>query len=144
MIPSRTSGEMAQTPPSTIRLPPPPTTSELYSNSALSTDSPASTSGSPFTAHSTSPTNHRYGQASVPLPKSGGRRSVRASFSTVGKNRRVSRAGTVGIDEMVQDEDSAPKLPTLVPGIRPAYSTPLPTLPMIVLCIVGPTRVSVD
>ena len=29
------------------------------------------------------------------------------------------------------------KLPTLVPGIRPAYSTPLPALPMAVLCIVS-------
>jgi hypothetical protein len=37
-----------------------------------------------------------------------------------------------------EDEDGeAPKLPTLVPGIRPAYSTPLPVLPMLVLCIVG-------
>jgi hypothetical protein len=36
----------------------------------------------------------------------------------------------------VGDEEEI-KLPTLVPGIRPAYSTPLPGLPMAVLCIVG-------
>lgn len=33
------------------------------------------------------------------------------------------------------------KLPTLVPGIRPAYSTPLPALPMVVLCIVSRSSV---
>jgi hypothetical protein len=38
---------------------------------------------------------------------------------------------------MVGEDDMAQKLPTLVPGIRPAYSTPLPTLPMVVLCIVS-------
>jgi len=43
-------------------------------------------------------------------------------------------------------DDEGPKLPTLVPGIRPAYSTPLPMLPMIVLCIVSAhrQRVSAD
>lgn len=58
--------------------------------------------------------------ASVPRP-----RRVRPSFSTVGRNT---------IHEV---DDEAPKLPSLVPGIRPAYSTPLPTLPMVVLCIVS-------
>lgn len=51
-------------------------------------------------------------------------RPYRRSFSTV-RERRASNV-----------EDDTPKLPTLVPGIRPAYSTPLPALPMIVLCIV--------
>lgn len=37
----------------------------------------------------------------------------------------------------IPDEELVAKLPTLVPGIRPAYSTPLPVLPMIVLCIVS-------
>lgn len=45
--------------------------------------------------------------------------------------RRVSRLA------QLDDDGDAPKLPTLVPGIRPAYSTPLPVLPMLVLCIVS-------
>jgi hypothetical protein len=61
---------------------------------------------------------------SVPHPR---RRSARPSFSTVGRNTR--RGSMVGGDE------EPLKLPTLVPGIRPAYSSPLPVLPMIVLCI---------
>jgi hypothetical protein len=42
-----------------------------------------------------------------------------------------------GVDDMLDEDLQQPKLPTLVPGIRPAYSTPLPVLPMVVLCIVG-------
>ena len=42
-----------------------------------------------------------------------------------------------GLDDFDADEVNA-KLPTLVPGIRTAYSTPLPVLPMVVLCIVRP------
>jgi hypothetical protein len=58
--------------------------------------------------------------------------NIRPSFSTMhGSIRRASRVPNF-------DEDGeAPKLPTLVPGIRPAYSTPLPILPMLVLCIVS-------
>jgi hypothetical protein len=51
-------------------------------------------------------------------------RRPRQSFSTAGRARRDSF-------------DDVPKLPTLVPGIRPAYSTSLPMLPMVVLCIVS-------
>lgn len=63
-------------------------------------------------------------------------RNLRPSFSTAGGGRRrVSRAPLGGLDDLDADEANA-KLPTLVPGIRTAYSTPLPVLPMIVLCIV--------
>ena len=50
----------------------------------------------------------------------------------------MSRATLRGLEDLgLDDEDEGAKLPTLVPGIRPAYSTPLPVLPMVVLCIVS-------
>lgn len=65
--------------------------------------------------------------------------AIRPSHSTFRdsarrSSRRVSRASRFGGYDGEEDER---KLPTLVPGIRPAYSTPLPVLPMIVLCIVS-------
>lgn len=101
------------TPPSKIRLPPPPSSSDFSDNAV--TDSPSNDGRSPsfFT--------------NVP----GSRRSARQSFATL-RTRRGSR-GTVIVHDDVDDV----KLPSLVPGIRPAYSTPLPGLPMVVLSIVS-------
>ncbi|BEI92065.1 uncharacterized protein CcaverHIS019_0408850 [Cutaneotrichosporon cavernicola] len=59
--------------------------------------------------------------------------SVRPSFSTFHEPHRRSRAASRSSHHHFDDADF--KLPSLVPGIRPAYSTPLPVLPMIVLCI---------
>ena len=56
----------------------------------------------------------------------------RGSRSTVGRNRDITGILSPGLDD-----GQGPKIPTLVPGIRPAYSTPLPVLPMVVLCIVS-------
>lgn len=111
-------------PPGKLTLPPPPTASEILGNTALDSGSPSS------------PTNlfaqgGKYGSNLARGP-----RGPRQSFSTVGRStRRGSRWTTAGVD--LTEDDAGPKLPTLVPGIRPAYSTPLPTLPMIVLCIVS-------
>jgi hypothetical protein len=99
------------TPPSKLKLPPRPTPADLLGSSALNTDSPSNSPTSLF--------------GSVPHPKP--RRTARPSFSTAGQRR----------ESVIAHEDEVPKLPTLVPGIRPAYSTPLPTLPMVVLCIVS-------
>ncbi|GMK57099.1 hypothetical protein CspeluHIS016_0309390 [Cutaneotrichosporon spelunceum] len=59
--------------------------------------------------------------------------SVRPSFSTFQESHRRSRAASRSSQHHFEDADI--KLPSLVPGIRPAYSTPLPVLPMIVLCL---------
>lgn len=75
-----------------------------------------------------------------PQPREPRRSSaIRPSYSTLRgsfrrSSRRVSRASRFG---GLDGDDDERKLPTLVPGIRPAYSTPLPVLPMVVLCIVG-------
>lgn len=111
---------MAQTPPSKIRLPPLPSTAD-FSDNAIADSPSASTSAS----DARSPSYFTGG--SVPMP----RRSARQSFATQ-RTRRGSR-GTVLIHDDVEDI----KLPSLVPGIRPAYSTPLPGLPMVVLSIVS-------
>ncbi|WWC91764.1 uncharacterized protein L201_006711 [Kwoniella dendrophila CBS 6074] len=135
---------MTATPPSKISLPPRPTATDLLSDSALSTETP-------------SPSTQRHSHLDLSLPngspsfaaRQGGtlpraasknhRRSVRNSFASYGRGgRRMSRGTTPGLDigsPLPDDEDLIPKLPTLVPGIRPAYSTPLPVLPMIVMCI---------
>lgn len=64
--------------------------------------------------------------------------SVRPSFSTFrGDSHRRSRAPSRVSSHHHAFEDDDIKLPSLVPGIRPAYSTPLPVLPMVVLCIVS-------
>lgn len=72
----------------------------------------------------------------VPSNKGGSRfSSYRPSMSSLRSGRIVSRRVSRAVED--GDED-APKLPSLVPGIRAAYSTPLPMLPMVVLCIVSP------
>lgn len=116
---------MAATPPNKIRLPPIPSTAD-FSDNAIA-DSPADStlsrrSPSYFTG---SASGSRTGSAHPP------RRSARQSFATL-RTRRGSR-GTV----LIHDDAEDIKLPTLVPGIRPAYSTPLPGLPMAVLSIVS-------
>jgi hypothetical protein len=109
---------MTATPPTRINLPPRVTPSDLFNPSP--NESPSNPSGS-------------YPNRRVIS------RSLRPSFSTAaGRTRKVSRATLRGLEDLGMDDDEeGTKLPTLVPGIRPAYSTPLPVLPMIVLCIVG-------
>lgn len=83
-------------------------------------------------------------------------RSERQSFSSL-TNRRTSRIGSMHAaggkhrvlspggdgDEIGShfEAEGKPPIPVLVPGIRPAYSTPLPLLAMIVLSIVSPDGV---
>ena len=128
---------MSATPPARISLPPRPAPADLF-NSALATDSPTD---SP--SHAVFPPSNAQGQ--LPLPKARRKSAARPSFSTstMGKRsasrRRASRM-TVGGMTDVDADDLAPKMPTLVPGIRPAYSTPLPVLPMVVLCIASLLR----
>jgi hypothetical protein len=52
----------------------------------------------------------------------------------------MSRASTLARSVLLSpgiDDEGKPAIPTLLPNIRPAYSTPLPVLPMVVLCIVS-------
>ena len=106
--------KMTATPPGRLNLPARPTPQEILESGGYRI-SPSSNNG-----------------ASGPLPK-GPRRSVRPSF--VGSIARSTRRASnlTGLETIVDD---SMKLPKLVPGIRPAYSTPLPVLPMVVLCIV--------
>ncbi|KAL7424554.1 hypothetical protein Q5752_000238 [Cryptotrichosporon argae] len=110
------------TPPSRVPLPPPPTSETLRSSALTLSPSPG---GSPADA------SRGAGAGSLPLPKAR-RRSIRPSFS---RQRHSSSRGPLGGGTADDDEHEHPKIPTLVPGIRPAYSTPLPVLPMVVLCI---------
>lgn len=114
---------MTATPPTRISIPPRATPSDVFGSGASPAESPSDPS------------------ASVPYPNSNRRlvsRSLRPSFSTARGTRKVSRATLRGLEDLgLDDEDEGAKLPTLVPGIRPAYSTPLPVLPMVVLCIVS-------
>ncbi|WWD19686.1 hypothetical protein CI109_104149 [Kwoniella shandongensis] len=132
---------MSATPPTKINLPPRPTTNDLLRGSALSTDTPSPTNVSlnPHTLNSpnASPSVIRsLAGGSLPLPKGRRRSTIRPSFSSNARGaRRVSRATLGGEYDDLGEDEAAPKLPTLVPGIRPAYSTPLPVLPMIVMCI---------
>ncbi|WVQ84654.1 hypothetical protein IAT38_006809 [Cryptococcus sp. DSM 104549] len=119
---------MTATPPTQITIPPRPTSGDILRGSALAIDTP-----SPSASNHNLNSPRSLGRAaggSVPLPK--GRR-----HSTYGRSasRRISRGTPSGIVDELFADDEAPKLPTLVPGIRPAYSTPLPVLPMIVMCI---------
>jgi hypothetical protein len=111
---------MTATPPSRIALPARRPASDIFGTAASPGLSPSDAS------------------PSVPYPNRGHtNRSLRPSFSTVGATRRkVSRATLRGLEDLDADDEGA-KLPSLVPGIRPAYSTPLPVLPMVVLCIVS-------
>ncbi|WVN86482.1 uncharacterized protein L203_101646 [Cryptococcus depauperatus CBS 7841] len=118
---------MTTTPPGKISLPPRPTSGDIFRNSAIASDTPSA---------SHSPSNAGYSRGTVPRPK-GRTRSLRPSFSSGARMRSASSRGTPSggaIDDLV-DQELAPKLPSLVPGIRPAYSTPLPILPMTVMCI---------
>ena len=110
---------MTATPPSKIHLPPHPSQYDIFTDSALSTDTPSPTASHSHTHPPASPVSYR-------------RRSTRPSFNTLNRSRRVSKAATAVADAVEVEEV---KLPSLVPGIRPAYSTPLPMLPMTVLCL---------
>ncbi len=142
---------MTATPPTRIDIPIRPTTLELFNSSAIQSETP-----SPSPSHNQrqqrqalspldTPNNTTSWQgSSIPLPKPR-RWSNRQSFSATnkagsgtGSGRRPSHAHSVhNHNALFADDDMVVKLPTLVPGIRPAYSTPLPLLPMIVLCIVS-------
>lgn len=53
----------------------------------------------------------------------------------------MSKASTLARSVLLSpgiEEEGKPAIPTLLPNIRPAYATPLPVLPMVVLCIVSP------
>ncbi len=80
------------------------------------------------------------------------RRQARTSFSSstgrYPRDRRMSRASTIGrrVSAAVSQaeggdgdgkDDGEVAIPTLKLGIRPAYSTPLPLLPMVVLSVVS-------
>jgi hypothetical protein len=109
---------MTATPPAHITLPRRQPASDVFGGASSPADSP-SPSGPYSNRHLVN-------------------RSLRPSFSTAGGRRKVSRATLRGLEDLgLDDEDESTKLPTLVPGIRPAYSTPLPVLPMVVLCIVS-------
>jgi len=110
---------MTATPPAHITLPRRQPPSDVFGGASSPADSPSSPSGPYSNRHLVN-------------------RSLRPSFSTAGGRRKVSRATLRGLEDLgLDDEDESTKLPTLVPGIRPAYSTPLPVLPMVVLCIVS-------
>ena len=144
------------TPPGKITLPTTPTPREIFNNASY--ESPVSLSSRSRDAGAggnvdlnDDPIN---GSGSVPLPKPR-RRSARPSFAASfrrngpasfgggnnnnnsNSNRRTSAWS--GVETIV---DESMKLPSLVPGIRPAYSTPLPVLPMLVLCIVSPLQLT--
>jgi hypothetical protein len=111
---------MTATPPTRISLPPRQPLSDVFGGASSPADSPSPSN--PY------PNRHLVN------------RSLRPSFSTAGGRRKVSRATLRGLEDLgLDDEDESTKLPSLVPGIRPAYSTPLPVLPMVVLCIVSRT-----
>ncbi|WWC72073.1 uncharacterized protein I206_106033 [Kwoniella pini CBS 10737] len=134
---------MTATPPSKINLPPRPTATDLLADSALSTDTPSPTVQRVHNLNLDSPNGSpsHNGRAGGTLPRAASRshrRSVRNSFASYGRGGRRMSRGTPGLEigsPLPDEEDLQPKLPTLVPGIRPAYSTPLPVLPMIVMCI---------
>lgn len=71
-----------------------------------------------------------------------GRRQSRAS--TISRRLMSSVTAPDSVGEIIEQDpghpwmEEPPAIPALVPGIRPAYSTPLPYLPMLVLCIVSP------
>lgn len=78
-------------------------------------------------------------------PSESGR--IRQSFGSAGhgadnyRARRMSKASTLARSVLLSpgiEEEGKPAIPTLLPNIRPAYATPLPVLPMVVLCIVSP------
>ncbi|ODN94720.1 hypothetical protein L198_04863 [Cryptococcus wingfieldii CBS 7118] len=128
---------MSATPPGNIKLPSRPTPNDILGGSALAveTPSPAHVHGSNL--DTASPNDAGFSRGTVPRPK-GHSRASRPSFGSYGRGHRLaSSRGTPGgiVDELLDEVEAAPKLPSLVPGIRPAYSTPLPVLPIAVLCI---------
>jgi hypothetical protein len=151
--------------PSHIPLPPPP--NDVFSASALDDHPSSSGENSGVNSPTSSPFHRGSSNHAVPghhpdsqrrkaSTRSHGQtfaRGPRHSFAS-GAPRRMSRNSWVdstrsrkglfspsfghhpGDEEGLEDE-MKPAIPSLAVGIRPAYSTPLPLLPMIVLCIVS-------
>lgn len=136
-IPSRPPN-MTATPPDRIALPPKPTITDILGgSSALASDTPSPQAHQSFNSPQSSAAN---GHSKGTIPRSKTRtKSARLSFSSYGRGRAASSRDPVSgiVDDLLNDEDFGPKLPTLVPGIRAAYATPLPVLPMVVMCIVS-------
>ncbi|OWZ76556.1 hypothetical protein C366_04995 [Cryptococcus neoformans Tu401-1] len=127
---------MTATPPDRIALPPKPTITDILGgSSALASDTPSPQAHQSFNSPQSSAAN---GHSKGTIPRSKTRtKSARLSFSSYGRGRAASSRDPVSgiVDDLLNDEDFGPKLPTLVPGIRAAYATPLPVLPMVVMCI---------
>ncbi len=141
--------------PAHIPLPPKPTVHDIFSSSALASDltpssgvdsavaSPVHKKSQDLSADDTDgPSKSRSHRQSIGtrgrnLSTSGARRMSRNSWVDSVGSRRALLSPSYG-QERGEDEDAAkPAIPSLAVGIRPAYSTPLPLLPMIVLCIVS-------
>lgn len=117
--------------PNHIKLPPQPAPDDVFSrphNSALDT------APTPSDADSPAPSPGPKGKRSI----YGKRQSIPSSDAY--RSRRMSKASTLAKSVLLSpgiEEEGKPAIPTLLPNIRPAYATPLPVLPMIVLCIVS-------
>ncbi|KAJ9116389.1 hypothetical protein QFC22_004830 [Naganishia vaughanmartiniae] len=137
--------------PTHIKLPPQPTPSDVFSrqhNSALDTAPTPSDADSPATSpyrHSSTrgDTSNSKGKRST-LGRASGGPADRPSFSSAYRStsgnyraRRMSKASTLAREALMSagNDEGKPAIPSLLPNIRPAYSTPLPVLPMVVLCI---------
>lgn len=130
---------MASNRPSHIRLPPQPSPGDVFTrhqDSALDsapTPSEASPAGSPYRQHGSIPSKGK--NRDRPLQSFSS-----AAHGDAYRARRMSRASTLARSVLLSpgiDDEGKPAIPTLLPNIRPAYSTPLPVLPMVVLCIVS-------
>lgn len=148
---------MASERPNHIKLPPQPAPGDVFSrqhNSALDTAPTPSDAASDADSPAGSP--YRRSSTRGDVPSSKGKRSAlgrpsergvdRQSFgsaygSTSGnyRARRMSKASTLAREALMSagNDEGKPAIPSLLPNIRPAYSTPLPVLPMVVLCIVS-------
>lgn len=154
--------------PSHIPLPPKPTLHDVFSSSALVSD-PTASSDIMTSDEITSPTDspirstsqdrsgdgtdvdgrrksrsysYRVGKGRNSIASGSGRRMSRSSWAdSMGGTRRALFSPNYGHDRTENEGDEVkPAIPSLAVGIRPAYSTPLPLLPMMVLCIVSQLR----
>lgn len=150
--PDPTTATMATNRPSHIRLPPQPSPGDVFTrhtDSALDsapTPSDASPAGSPSRRQ---PDEHALPKGKDPVYRDRARQSLGAhGGGDAYRARRMSKASTLArsvlLSPGIDEEDGKPAIPTLLPNIRPAYSTPLPVLPMVVLCIVSTSYVLLD
>ncbi|KAJ9099285.1 hypothetical protein QFC21_004166 [Naganishia friedmannii] len=146
---------MASERPTHIKLPPQPAPGDVFSrqhNSALDTAPTPSDAASDAESPAASPYRQSSNLSDVSgskgkrstLGRASERRVDRQSFSsafgsTSGnyRARRMSKASTLAREALMTagNDEGKPAIPSLLPNIRPAYSTPLPVLPMVVLCI---------